>query len=231
MAVNKSKSGSFIFVARTAFSKLRGSKRRIQGIRKLIISPNGILITFILGIFINVVSNRVQDIVERQRYLEILQYELTQIGLSTYFEIKEFNDSGLILAHKDYPTVVYEAGLNNGYLLTVNQEQLVKITSFYNYLYGVSALSSRYDAEMDEYQIGVDSCLITTPLTQTDICGKETSDRDMAQKYYSTLMVNVSKGISEKAVDILNEFRPVQRRLGSPLLRLLMGTNTMEILK
>lgn len=192
-----------------------------------IFSINGLIATILIGIFISLFSFIIQDQIQRQRYLELLELEIRQNYSATVIEINNYNKTGIIQNHTPYSDEVFKAGLQSGYLLTVDPQVLGQIYLFYNlYLPKMNNLISKESLVIDNYQNAWEKCVDDNYYVPKN-CSQEKNVAEMIQKQYSKYMYDGDMALSKILYDLGLKFNPTKDRLNSPVLRLFMGTQSL----
>ncbi|RJR28425.1 hypothetical protein C4564_05585, partial [Candidatus Microgenomates bacterium] len=98
-----------------------------------IFTSRGLIIVLLSGILVSLISSRLEDLVKRQRYLELLQLEIRNHVNKSNILSKTYIDNSGDLYNKEYiPDQFYQAAVNSGYLSSVDPEMLLKIVVYYS---------------------------------------------------------------------------------------------------
>ncbi|MEK7622127.1 MAG: hypothetical protein AAB415_03020 [Patescibacteria group bacterium] len=199
-------------------------------------NKNGLIVTLLLGLIVSVVASRIENLIQKQRYLELLQIEIRTNYLTA---LRTINATASELSTQTFPyfsTAVYEAGLESGYILTISPLLQSQIMSIYNpFLQETNHFVKQQSMIVEEYNRGWQKCVFEQTLESNDpssFCAKEKQLKEFAdQVITSELKQYISTSVEKELQEISNKFNPTQNRLKSPLLRLLMGTEVLGIQK
>ena len=92
---------------------------RMKNLLSKFFNKNGLIVTLLLGLIVSVVASRIENLIQKQRYLELLQIEIRTNYLTA---LRTINATASELSTQTFPyfsTAVYEAGLESGYILTI----------------------------------------------------------------------------------------------------------------
>lgn len=214
--------------------RLRIGKGSTSIIKK-IFSTNGIILTFIIGMFINVGTNYIQDRIERQRYFELLQYEITGHVMLVNNIVKEYGENGFLSNSLPYNNEVYKAGLSNGYLLSLPSKQLVSIISYYETIIPlINSMDNDIRSSINKFFYTWTECIYSDlDSTEKDwtTCTNKQTDFKVAREAYSEKIYKSSLLVNDHANKILDNYNPTRDRLHSPILNTLMGNDSLPIMK
>lgn len=207
-------------------------RSRLKSAIRWILSSNGVLFTLILGIFVNFFSSYLQDLTQRQRYLELLQLEVTNHAIDSETLMNRYDEFGELNLVRPYHTDVYLVGLQNGYILSLPPATISSLNAYYtilipSYNVMIEEVNNRNQIYADAYQ----ACLIESIVRPAVDCTEEESLKKNALSIYSETADSVAAEVNKSSNEILDTFRPAQDRMRSPLLRLLMGSQSLEALK
>lgn len=218
----------------------RMSTKKRESIREVLIdirnrlkwffSVDGVVVTLFVLIVAALGAFIIQDRIQRQRYLELLELEIRENMLKIQSETKFYHDSGVIYNHTPYSTDVYQAGLQSGYLLTIDPNVQAQLFALYDaYIPAMNKIENRQDEIMYSYSNNWEHCVVDNSQTNDgkDHCAKEKALKDYAFKTYSKFLNDEASqvaGIIEKI-----NFNPTQERLHSFLLRFLMGDKRLKV--
>ena len=176
------------------------------------------------------VAYYVQETFQRQRYLELLELELRQNYIEAGQVMQIYNKSGILLNHTPYSSKVYEAGLQSGYILTLEPVILSSITAYYNtYLPKINDLDTQSWQIMQTYNIEWQKCLIRLIAINklSDDCTTEEKMKDAAIKTFSKYLAQTAQDMQKNTLEI--KFNPTQERLNNPFLSFLMGQKRLKV--
>lgn len=201
---------------------------------KRYIGVNGLIFTLLLGILINTTSTLIQERINRQKYFELLQWEITSHLLYANRVFTTFNKDGIIYTPQPYQDLVYKAGLNNGYLFDLSPDMISEITTYYDIIVnGINTLDGVAVDSMTDFRKEWMSCIFTlkTQPENSEKCNQLQIKVEEADKVYSEQLFKSASQVSENNIPLISKFRPTAERLNSPFLRLFMGSKTVEIMK
>jgi len=218
------------WISARLFSKNHNLFSRI----KHLIGINGLIVTLLIGIIINATSDHIQKIINRQKYFELLHWEITTHVMNANNIFDSINEDGVVYNRKPYQNMIYNSGLNNGYIFDLDPNEIAKITSYYNIIVNSVNTSDQtvFDLQNNLF-IEWSNCTVSLkdePKNEGD-CKKLGSKYHAAQEQFAIDFADTAEMISGYAFEILDSFRPTKTRLESPFLRLLMGSESLEILK
>lgn len=201
---------------------------------KRIFGTNGLILTLLLGILINTTSTLIQEKINKQKYFELLQWEITSHMLYAGRVFTTFNQDGIIYNPQPYQDIVYKSGLNNGYLFDLSPDMISKITSYYDVIVnGINNLDDIAVSSMTDFRKEWMSCIFTlkTEPRNGEKCDHLKIKAEEADKIYSEQLFKSASQVYENNTPLLKEFRPAAERMNSPLLRFFMGSRSIEIMK
>lgn len=204
---------------------------------RFLFTSNGLLFAIGLGLFINIVSDRIDEKLSHQRYEELLQLELRQnLQRSASVFDSYLNDNEVRLDYR-ISNDVYIAGLNNGYLLEIDEEYLASILSLYSIIPSFNMLiDSEYEYRQSTNQ-KLNECL---GLWGTEInldiadendkrCDVEMEATRVAMKSTSEALLDYWDTYYEISKDLTFQYTPTNKRLESPWMKLFMGAESLGI--
>ena len=204
---------------------------KIYSLLKWFFSVDGAVITLTLLVIGSILAYVIQDAIQRQRYLELLEFEIRSNEIKANTMINTYNKDGLLyIPFSQFNTEVYNSGLQSGYILTIDpgiQSQLLGL--YVDYLPNVNKLISSEEDVIKRSQQKWEDCLINSSIStnnQKDVCKQEKQQLDNAQKIISGSVVNDYKQASQNLSKI--NFNPTQERLHSPL-KYLMGSQSLKV--
>ncbi len=201
----------------------------IRSILKWFFSVDGAIVTLVILIIGGFGAYVIQDTIQRQRYLELLELELRNNQIAANIEVETFNKNGVIQYHVPYSSDVYKAGLQSGYLLTIDPTTQGELYTFYNiYLPKINQIDSHLTNTIADYSQKWEDCIINNLLINNkNACENETKLKDQVEKSYSGIMKNDAIGMWQTINKI--QFNPTEQRLHSPLLKLFMGDKRLKV--
>ncbi len=191
-----------------------------------IFSINGLLVTIALGITVGFLSNKVQDAIQRQRYLELLEYEVRSDVLQFSIVKNDFEYDGKTDLEYYLNDDVYKAGLGNGYILTLEPSEQIHLLVFYRTVSSYNSILQGLYSKKDTSQTIYLNCLLNKPLPG---CNKK--QFDLEQQLYSEQINKTWGSFFDLTYKDAVSFNPTKERLQSPLLKLLMGNKSLEVQK
>jgi len=199
-------------------------------------SSRGLAILLLAGITVNLTANNIDDTIKKQRYLELLEWEIKShvIYAQSLSELSKTNFPSskykLLI-----PTKFYDSVLNSGYLTSIEPEVLSSIIRYYenidaNYNERLKAYLLEIDNEGLEWKNCAYSAFSASISAELDKCDESFNE------IKSTISEQVNTTWSEAAMEIFDKnidqiFNPTQKRLNSPILRLLMGNKALQFMK
>lgn len=213
------------------------SKTLSQGIKrffKILFSTKGLIISLCLGILVSLLGFLIQDQIQRQRYLELLEFEIRENYLTATNEMKTFNQTGIIYTHTPFHDDVYKAGLQTGYLLTIKDPDILSsIYSLYDeYLPKVNKLGDQEVNTIDLYSNKWAACISDNLYNmngKNNTCNKEKQTFDEVQRQYSGYINTIDQQVAKTTYSIGLRFNPTQDRLHSWWMKRLMGDKALKI--
>ncbi len=220
-------------------AKQENIKTILIDIRKMLrwfLSGEGAIVTLSLLVLAAIIGFLIQDAIQKQRYLELLQLELRANYNTATNEIKNVNNHQYLYFHVPFHAEVYNAGLQQGYIITLNPNTQAQLYSFYNtFLPAENVLTQRDMDIINEYETKWEQCIIDNNqlvIKSSPLCDSEHSTYLTVQQTYSEFIarseVNVWQNISK-----IN-FNPTEDRLhpknlAGLILRLLLGPDSLKI--
>lgn len=214
--------------------RLLNKKHNVFGWIRHLIGINGLVITLLIGILINTTSDYIQKIVNRQKYFELLQWEMTTHLMNADSVFSSINDDGAVYNRKMYQNLIYNSGLNNGYLFDLSPNEIAEITSYYNVIinYANTTDESMFELRDNLFEEWSNCVFSLKDLPENeDECENLKSKYDAAQEQLTKVVFDSASMVLDYSEKILNNFRPTKKRLESPFLRFFMGSESLEILK
>jgi len=210
-------------------------------LRKWIINSKGLTLALLVGISTNIFSDQINHQITKQRYLELLSYEIRTNMLTAGSVLDEFNNNnGTIYLERFLKNDAYISGLNSGFLLDVPPEELAEIYAVYSVIPSYNKMLEFQHNLMNEATAEIAKCItdwnadsVTDPTEAYNKtrCDKEFEVHKQALKNSSGTIVQTWSSYLENSDDITWGFNPVKKRLNSPLLKFFMGTESLEVLK
>lgn len=200
-------------------------------IRK-IFNKNGLIITLLIGSLISLVSFKIEDLIRRQRYLELLQVETRMNYLTASNIAKQLSNQGLITNYNVFSTDVFKAGLESGYILTIPlnlQSEIFSVNT--KYIPEINQITNHQSEIINQYAFVWEKCVLEQSFDQSLSCEKEKQILNLAEGTYSKLLADTAKEVEKNLKNLSDNFKPTQDRLKSPLLLLFMGKETLGIQK
>lgn len=191
------------------------------------------ILTILLGIFISLIANSIQDKIQTQRYLELLQLQINTNLINLTVEINS-DAINLHVLHVPLSDSAYKSGLESGHLLNVKLDTLAKIQRFYTFaLPAINKLSDHTVNLINDYELRWQHCIIENALKQNNsskpICENEEKLMNITKQELSKSLKLDLKLAEQSLKEIKKEFNPTRDRLSSPLLHLLMGNEKLAI--
>lgn len=207
--------------------------KSIGSLFKWVVGRDGLLFILVSGIFVNLLSNQLQDVIQRQRYLEMLEIELKSeiINFNSISESYLKNDGKLTL--KPYfSDNIYKAGFENGYILSIEPKTLSKLISYYGVVPKYNdLLKANYDM-VDKFQSEWEDCIFSIPEQKYSNCDNQKKKLDESVKFYSKSSMDIWVSATETGVkDLFDNFNPTAERRNNYFMRFLMGDESLEFLK
>lgn len=204
---------------------------QIRDTLKKAFSVNGVLVTLFILILAALLSFIIQDKIQRQRYLELLELEIRNNELIAGNEIKEYNQKGVILVHTPYSISTFEAGLQSGYILTLDPNTLNSLYSLYVAIPKFNSVLDHANGIIQNYFTQYEKCIADSIIgtVSPSQCQNYKLAYDSIQKTYSGIMKNIDVILEKDLADTSLKFNPTQNRLKSPLLLFFMGNQRLKI--
>jgi len=207
----------------------------IRNTLRKIISKEGAAVTLILLILASVIGFIIQDQIQKQRYLELLQFELNSNVINANIEVKSVLNKKYILNHSSFSTAVFNAGLQQGYLLTLNPTVMGQLYELYTtYLPEMNWLMNHDMDIINSYEMKWEECEDNAIINGTtkDQCSLEHQQYLAIQKQYSIYIAQDDLMVTKQISTI--KFNPTQERLYpknpvSFILRVLMGPDSLKV--
>jgi hypothetical protein len=222
-----------------AIKKKKESTRKIlldiRGVLQWFFSINGVIVTLTILIFASLITFIIQDQVQRQRYLELLQLELNNNTISANLEIKSVVNKKYLFSHNPIAMEVYNAGLQQGYLLTIDPKVLSQLYSLYHaYFPGMNTLMNHDMDIINNYELDWEKCEdndIANNIIE-DQCAQEHEEYLAIQKQYSMYIAQDDVLIAKQISQV--KFNPTEERLHPKtpigfILRVLMGDQSLKV--
>src|SRR5579872_48117 len=131
-----------------ASQKVETTRKILEDIRNMLrwfLSGEGAIVTLTLLVIAGIVGYLIQDAIQRQRYLELLELELRGNYNNANIEIKMVNNHQYLYSHIPIHTEVYYAGLQQGYLITLDPQTQGQLYALYTgYFVNMNTLNSHY---------------------------------------------------------------------------------------
>lgn len=198
----------------------------------------GLIFGAIFSLFVNIMTVKIQGNIDRQRVLEALEREITYHLLdagnvySEFNRISEYKGNNPINADltlsKKFSTRIWDNTEAAKYLLELDPNTASNVEVYYEVT--VKSVNNLLQRNLESYIQLHKSCepfykLLTNNEPQSiEYCNLVTRDSLQAQAMIVGPIVDNIKTVKEL-------FRPTQKRLQSPFLKLLMGDKSVEILK
>ena len=235
MSKSKSKIGAIMGRFRVKPRRL-GNSNFLKKIIAFIFSSNGIIITLFIGILINFISNQISDITSRQRYLELLQMEIRYHVVRSNAIGDEYERSGTLYNEAFASDDIYKAGLESGYLLEIDPDILSQIVVYYTAVPIVNSWLSEFHGIIKESKTKWFECMNANHIEypeglSTAVCSRERSDYEWVLRTYSVEIASSWNYLVQSSPNFINEFNPTEDRIGSPILRMIMGGEALGLLK
>lgn len=197
-------------------------------------SLNGLVVTLLIGISISLISSKIDEIVERQRYLELLELEI-RLNQSEYKTIlNSYQSDKVIYTDVFINDSVYKAGLEKGYVLTIDNSVLPKVVALYGTINTYNKILEDNYNRKRYFQEQFEQCIFSKLYHEQEnkeLCKKEQASYIEAQRFYSEEILKIWEGFAETSNDTANSFNPTKERLNSTLLNLLITDKPLEIQK
>lgn len=195
---------------------------------------SGLILGAIFSLLVNVMSMQLQTIVEKQRILEALENEIA----ANYIQAVSDTDNALnerknqknanifTLTHRFFLRDLWEQSTDaRQYVAQLDQKQQRQINAYYNYLIPITNL---YVETSNEINIKfMERCF--DPNEEITVVEQQSCN----EMYYSLLTGNASNlsyKVALESYNVLEAFHPTKDRLNSPLLRFLIGSESIRIL-
>jgi hypothetical protein len=203
-------------------------------------SANGITITLLLGVFINLFSDQVSRVIAIQRYKELLSYEMRSNTLQFGQVQKAMNNQGNYTLEIYIHDEVYKSGIDSGYIFDIETNMLSEILALYSI---TPAMNSILKVEYDQMRNAWSQWINCLNLWSADVDvgsanSNENSRCEFEQAFYEHTLQTSSKNIYsfwenyyDETASTSAKFNPTQTRLNSPILKFLMGVESLEFLK
>lgn len=219
-------------ITKQKYSRLpRKAAYRLISFFRWFFTSRGLIVLLLSGSMVNLTANYAEDMVKRQRYLELLQYEITwHISFASRLS-KENSENNYSDFNKHFiPSKFYQSALNSGYLISTDPVLFLEITTYYEL---VNLANQRLERQYEHYDQLNKNWVICEYSATTSAslisCDEHKKILDKAQMFISerekTIWNGTIRWIYESQID--KKFHPTQDRLTSPILRLLMGSNSI----
>lgn len=191
----------------------------------------GLIFGAIFSLFVNVFTVQLQEAIYKQRVLESVESEIVSNLLFTknvfefnLEEIKENKQPNYYHISQKYSKNVWENSEALKYVIELDPNTQVQLTTYYDYTVSKNNEFLEKDDELSREKLS--NCYFNEGLNELE-------KKDCVEWYYQFLQNEISsaESVFNGTLDILEVFHPTQDRLNSPLLRLLMGSEVVEIMK
>ncbi|HCS78573.1 TPA: hypothetical protein DIV55_02415 [Patescibacteria group bacterium] len=207
-------------------------KNKFRIFKNLFFTSRGLIVVLLSGIFVSIISSRLEDTVRRQRYLELLQLEIRNHVINSNILSQMYKDNNGDLYSKQYiPDQFYRAVVNSGYLTSVDPDVFLKIVVYYNLVNDSNDSLRRSYLNLDKIYTDIEICEYeATNSAEMVSCAEQKDIFDKAQKSISSQQISVWGNLQKFIYDKeLNKFNPTQERKNSLILRLLMGSEALPM--
>src|SRR3989344_2986746 len=136
-------------------------------------STRGLAILLLAGITTNLTGSRFEDIVKKQRYLESLQYEIRSNLANTIAITDQFNKNGFLYNKQFIPTQSYRSALDSGYLISIDPQLFLEITTYYDVVDDYNELLVRLYGKLEKLDDDWSICKYVQASTESanyDVC-------------------------------------------------------------
>lgn len=206
--------------------------RKSRYLIRKVFSKNGLIITLLIGSLISLGSFKIEDLIRRQRYLELLQLETRMNYLTASNIAQQVSNQGLITNSDVFSTDVFKAGLESGYILTIPLYLQSEIYSVYTkYIPEINQIINHQSEVINQYTFAWEKCVLEQSFDQNLSCEKEKQILNLAEVTYSKMLADTAKEVEQNLKNLSDNFKPTQDRFKSPLLLLFMGSETLGIQK
>jgi len=214
-------------------SILGTTKNKFKDLIRWFLTSRTSLVLLLAGVVVSIATSHMEDMVKRQRYLELLEYEIETHLAEAKNLPEQYNESTDFNKHY-IPNKFYQSVLNSGYLISIEPQLFLEITTYYEL---VNLANQRLQRNYDYHdQIENDWVLCgynATSSATLESCDEKKQILDKANNYIPEREKNIWNGTVKWIYDyeINKKFHPTQDRLDSPLLKLLMGNKALQDFK
>lgn len=192
----------------------------------------GLIFGAFFSLFVNLITIQVQETINQELYLEALENEIASHLIQTSVSVQQADDNlrkgnrpNYYNTELPFITRVWDSSDGLRYIVKLNPTVQANITTYYSYIIRANNTSLNKEEEFTNIRLKdcyVDFNKLTKP--KQDECMRE---------YQAHIFRNVSsyKQVHEHASKLLDVFHPTKNRLKDPILRLLIGSDSVEFLK
>lgn len=194
---------------------------------------SGLILGAIFSLVVNVISMQVQGKVEKQRILEAIENEIYQNNVLANDNVTQainqrknkINASSYTIARK-FSRDIWEQSVEPlEYVAQLKSNMQIEINAYYNI--AIPASNQLIETLNSEYIGNMKNCFddyIKKTEEEQNLCN------DKQYFYLDSVALYPSRLVYDQAIKILEIFHPTQDRLNSPILRFLMGSESMRVL-
>lgn len=195
----------------------------------------GILVGALFSLIVNVITVQVQEVVDRQKYLEALEHEIMGHYIQSMgkgesiLDLRENNqDANPYSFISRYDTSVWESGNASGYIYDLEPNIQSKVEGYYPYMvFPANRMLDRAEDAVNNLEEDYVRCILEE---RTD-CVVLRKAFDNSANYYEETQLTAVQMVNNSSYELMNEFHPTQDRLDSFVLRIFMGDHAQEILR
>jgi len=193
----------------------------------------GLIVGSIFSLLVNVMTIQVQEMVQRQRVLEAIENEIFHNVVKSNLVMEEYNRSKEdeeLLPNYFYTFTPYSSELMSQspemlqYTAQIDPDIQIKINTYYR-----SVLRSTNDMLEKLSQLAKDE-LSECYFKYEDLSEKEIEKCTILNSWFLNAEVRQAKVINDRSLSVLSYFHPTLDRLNNPVLRTLMGTESIKAL-
>ncbi len=191
----------------------------------------GLIFGALFSLIVNIISMQIQGKVDKQRVFEAIENEIVSNLIQASGNLSTANrqsdkDANPFITVRKFSRDIWEQSIEPlQYVAQLDSKNQILINSYYSYL--IPETNAVIDMRNALYIKSMEDCYnFNRVLTANE---KEICNR----KYHSYLDLNAlynSDDVFKKSSELLKTFHPTQDRLNSPILKFLMGSESMRIL-
>lgn len=194
---------------------------------------SGLIIGAIFSLLVNLISMQVQGLVDKQRVLEAIENEIISnsihangLASTALTQRKNKEKANIFLLPQKFSRDLWEQSIEPiQYVAQLNSKQQILINSYYTFT--VPFNNQMIDLSNKQFIDSNKECFDFNKILS------KVAQQECNENYYSFLdniALYPGKMTGQAGFEVLDDFHPTQDRLKSPLLRFLMGSESMKVL-